>query len=131
MSVDLFRRAAAMLREHATEATPGPWEHVSHGKDGTFMGCGEVITMAEAVLGGNIAAPSGDCYARSGYSPFEDMAYIVLMHPPVALAVADLLEAQAQQETYFLAEFGYRAAPNAAIALARAILREEAPDEPH
>jgi len=126
MSADILRRAAAKLREHATAATPGPWEHVGWivgaPEPTTFSGCGQVITWAEGVEAGDICAPSGDLYPRSGYSPREDMAYVALMHPPVALAVADVLEAAAA------APFG-TLWPTGVIAVARAILREPAPAE--
>ena len=78
-------------RARAEAATPGPWQHVDfHGSTGggevaTFMGCGSVITMADAVLGGDIAAPSGDLYPRSGYSPKEDMAFIAAENPEYVL----------------------------------------------
>jgi len=119
MSADLLRRAATVLREHADGATPGPWEHVDytgspHGGE-TFMGCGQVVTFGTNVMGGDIAAPSGDLYPRSGYSPKGDMAYIALMHPPVALALANWLEDVADSTPGW-----YRA-----IDVARAILREE------
>ena len=48
--------------------------------------------------------------------------YITLMPPPVGHLIADWLEAEAQRETYTLAEFGYRSATKQAIATARAIL---------
>jgi hypothetical protein len=32
--------------------------------------------MGEHVMGGSIAAPSGDLYPRSGYSPLDDMLLI-------------------------------------------------------
>jgi len=53
-----------------------------------------------------------------------DAAYIALMHPPVALALADWLDEQARGEEYRLAEFGHRVVPDQGYALARAILRE-------
>ena len=40
------------------------------------MGCGQVYTMGEGVEMGNIAAPSGDLYPRSGYSAKDDMILI-------------------------------------------------------
>jgi hypothetical protein len=96
MSADLLRRAAAKLREHAEAATPGPWEHVDHGPPtGSFMGCGQVITMGAEVFGGDIAGPTGDLYPRGGYSPLDDMALIALMGPPVASAIAELLSGTA------------------------------------
>lgn len=101
MSAELLRRAATTLRTHAEDATPGPWEHVDyHGSDhpeSTYRGCGSVITMGEDVMGGDIAAPNGDLYPRSGYSPRDDMALIALMHPPVALALAKWLDDEAFQ----------------------------------
>lgn len=90
--LDDLRAAAKLLRDRAEAATPGPWSHVDHGKDGAFNGCGQVITWGEGVEGGDIAAPSGDLYPRGGYSPMEDMAYIATVHPGVGLALADWLE---------------------------------------
>lgn len=121
MSADLLRRAAKVLREAAEGATPGPWEHVDYQGgphlEVTYMGCGSIITMGEGVVGGNIAAPDGDLYPRSGYSPFEDMRYIALMHPPVALALADVLD-------FHAAALNGMEAISVADTLARAILRE-------
>jgi len=79
----LHERIKAAVEQRLTlaqAATPGPWMHVDYAGSGdpdcTFMGCGSVITMGENVLGGAIAAPSGDLYPRSGYSPKDDMAFI-------------------------------------------------------
>jgi hypothetical protein len=134
VSAELLRRAAKVLREHAEAATPGPWVHVDyHGYNGevgdgsTFMGCGNVITWGEGVEGGDIAAPSGDCYPRGGYSPREDMAYVALMSPPVALALAASLESWADivdGVDKMLGHIPDDAYPDE-FALARAILREE------
>jgi hypothetical protein len=126
VSADILKRAAAKLRKHAEAATPGPWSHVDHGPpNGTFMGCGQVITMGDGVEGGDIAGPTGDCYPRSGYSPMDDMALIALMHPPVALALADLLDDTADD---LVQDFGdvSNSSQSLAFAVARAILREEA-----
>lgn len=126
MSAELLRRAAKVLRDAGEAATPGPWEHVDYqgntdGPPVTFMGCGSVVTLAENVMFGDIAAPNGDLYPRSGYSPLEDMRYIALMSPPVALALADLLEAH-------IPLFDGLARPprddHEVFRLARAILRE-------
>jgi hypothetical protein len=128
MSSDLLKRAAKVLQEHAEKATPGPWEHVdyqgSENPDVTFMGCGSVITMGEDVEGGNIAAPNGDLYPRSGYSPFGDMAYIALMHPPVGLALAAILSEvgeSLEQDGDVIQD----SVTDSAVKLAREILREE------
>lgn len=136
MSADLLRRAAATLREHGNGASPSPWDHVDyHGYSGdqsTFMGCGSIISMHPDTMGGDIAAPNGDCYPRGGYSPFEDMKYIALMHPPVAFALAAWLDAAAavvegndEHDGFDLdaVDDTYRGA----LATARAVLRE-APD---
>lgn len=138
MSADLLRRAAALVRESAEGATPGPWQHVDYadpegqpltsaGLRSTYMGCGEVQTVNDRLFGGSIAAPSGDCYPRSGYSPKEDMAYIALMHPPVALAVAAWLESAAGQAQFgedHIIDFTVETELAEALAVARAILRE-------
>lgn len=111
-SAELLRRAAKVLREH-TETLPrtmsGTWYTRASGvvaDDGTDVGMLVV----------------------DPYNPVDDaplMAFIALMHPPVALALADWLEREAQRETHFLAEFGYRVVASEGHALARAILREE------
>jgi hypothetical protein len=105
---------------------PGPWEHVDHGPPtGSFMGCGQVITMGADVFGGDIAGPTGDLYPRGGYSPLDDMALIALMGPPVALALAELLDGYA--EWFDMPPFtGFKNANDERfVTLARAILREE------
>ena len=68
------------IRDRLTKATPGPWAWDEEG----FMGCGQVYTMHPDVLGGNIAAPSGDLYPRSGYSPKDDMQFIAAAPVDVA-----------------------------------------------
>jgi hypothetical protein len=124
MSAELLRRAAKVLREHAEGATPGPWSHVDHGpKPSAFMGCGHVITDGEGIEGGEIAGPTGDLYPRGVYSPFEDMAYIALMGPPVGQALAALLDDLADsldQDGGVVQDSGTAGA----IDIARAILRE-------
>ena len=81
----------AELRRLAAEATPGPWAWDADGD--SYMGCGEVFTWGEGVEGGNIAAPSGDLYPRSGYAPQADMKFIATMDPPTTLALLDALDA--------------------------------------
>lgn len=92
------------------------------------MGCGQVITWGEGVEGGDIAAPSGDLYSRGGYSPRADMSHVALMHPPMALALADYLEvlvevAESETDIYCPCE-GHKGF-HKAVNLARAILRED------
>jgi hypothetical protein len=80
------------IRRRVDAATPGPWEHVDHGDgpDSTFMGCGQVITLGERVMGGDICAPSGDCYPRSGYRPLDDMAFIAAARSDVPDLLAEV-----------------------------------------
>lgn len=68
------------IKARIAAATPGPWEHDEEG----FMGCGQVYTANGDLYGGNIAAPSGDLYPRSGYSPKDDM--ILIAHAPTDMA---------------------------------------------
>lgn len=113
MTDDLHARLTAALRvrlEVARAATPGPWQHVdyadpegqplaSDGSPSTFMGCGSVITMAERVMGGDIAmphqpyvaGPAGDCYPRGGYSPKEDMTFIAANDPATEIRRVEAL----------------------------------------
>jgi hypothetical protein len=126
VSAELLRKAAKVLREHAEAATPGPWVHVDYSDgpsvDITHMGCGSVLTLGENVAGGDIAAPKGDLYPRSGYSPKGDMALIALLGPPVALALAELLDELAAYE--LPVESTAIPVARAALDLAAAILRE-------
>lgn len=112
MSADLLRRAAKVLREHAdNDLTTGPWgaahhtptdEHWVRGMFGaTVAVCGEGYTVAP-----------------------RDAAYIALMHPPVALALADWLEVQAEYVEE--AQPGTAGPQHHAFAVARTILREDA-----
>ena len=90
MTLDvLLREQIEHLLQVARGAMPGPWAHVDYaGSDyhnTTYMGCGSVVTMADHVLGGDVAAPNGDLYPRSGYSPFEDMRFIATFSPDVVI----------------------------------------------
>lgn len=104
MSAELLRRAAVALRQHAQAATIGPW---ACDKDG------EVFSNASE------EQPEVGWFAikKAGNGP-----YVVLMHPPVALALADLLNAHAQY-VEDAAAWKVEPAPEF-IALAQAILRE-------
>lgn len=87
MSSEELRQAAALMRERAEAATPGPWE---------------VLWNAVAYVD-TVADPSDP----TGQTPMQhpekiadanqvDRAHIASWHPAVALAVADWLEAEAQ-----------------------------------
>jgi hypothetical protein len=104
MSADLLRRAAAKLRQHVEKASPGPWTTDSW----------EIFSEAEAPhwLGETLSVDDEPLSEANA-------AYIALMHPPVALAVAELLEVLAtEQQTSNPFDL------ISAESLARAILRE-------
>lgn len=71
----LLRRAAALMRERAEAATPGPWSN--------RRGPGEHVVRHDS------GAPLAATNTRA------DRRHIASWHPLVALAVADWLEAQA------------------------------------
>lgn len=106
MSADLLRRAAKTLREHAELAMPGKWLSLDAGDrliavqpDDDF----EYLVTEEP--------------ARHG----ETADYIALMHPPVAMALADWMErlAEVQRSEVDDRLFAY------GVYTARAVLREE------
>lgn len=118
MSADLLRRAALKLREHANRAPEGPWASLDNGD--------RLVALRE----NRDHFPAGFRYLVD--EPFADESipeYFALMHPPVALALADAL-AQAA----IVVENGEAATPPSTarlprmlVAVARAVLREEEP----
>jgi hypothetical protein len=92
LAADLLRRAAALLRERGNAATPG-WA----------QDLGRIRTPTVKMAG---------LFRR-----VEDAEYAALMHPPVALALADWLQ--------FEADAIPGPPQREAVVLARAILREE------
>lgn len=72
MTSDILRRAAARLREAAASATPGPWK-----VDGDLQA---------------VKAANGITIAYDDECEMDDGRYLALMHPPVALALADLID---------------------------------------
>jgi hypothetical protein len=83
------------VRELLGAATPGPWEHdLDPHQPWYSKGCGSVYTADPHLFGGNIAAPNGDLYPRSGYSPKDDMALIAAA-PDIAQAYLELVEQNA------------------------------------
>lgn len=85
MSAARIREAAKVLRDAAENATPGPWTWVDRyaaemcGADGAH------------VLYANSYEDQEDVQASE-----SDAAYIALMSPPVALVLADWLDAEAE-----------------------------------
>lgn len=127
MSADLLRRAAVKLRESAAVADmngymAAPWR--------TVLTDSESLTGV-AGCGGQAAdehvenSTCDDCTSIEAWME-PAAAYIALMHPPVALALAELLELEAvvigKSEAIGM-RLSYSAEKS--VALARVILREE------
>lgn len=112
MSADLLRRAAAKLREHAEAAT--------------FPHDGWVADLADSEV---TTADGGMMIADTRELTVErpDASFIALLHPPVALALADALDSAATDADYAEAfprsEMAIEDGSNL-IAVARAVLRE-------
>jgi len=93
----LLRRAAALMRERANAATLGPWKSYLEGRD-HWGGDSFIMT----------AGDGEDLYVHvqvsSTYNPKfgEDQDHIAAWSPPVALAVADWLEATARDADEFV-----------------------------
>lgn len=121
MSSDLLRRAATKLREHANAAPEGPWVSLD---DGDRL----------VALRPDSSFDKGFRYLVDEPIPDSSIAeYFALMHPPVALALAELLDLEVKHwDASRLGEQAAGAEPGiltgareeAVHALARAILRE-------
>jgi len=114
VSADLLRRAATGLRESALAATPGPWKVVYFGDRGYPQ---RVVDDSATLIAQTYEGRDTSDPVRL---PAGSPEYIALVHPPVALALADWLD---------LVECWYPAAPHSdeaehAVAVARAVLRE-------
>lgn len=122
---ELLRGAANLLRVQAAGVTPEDWFAAGAWLDDIppailaavpagFVGAGS--DAVPVVLG----VPSLD---EQTADPRPNLEYIALMHPPVAMALADVLDAIARYgETHDVP--GPR---RVVVSLARAILREEPP----
>jgi hypothetical protein len=110
MSAELLRRAAKVLRDHATEAIGGEWVSLDAGD--------RLISTTDD--GASYEYILSEEPARHG----ETADYIALMHPPVAHAMADLLDevAESVEQDGGVIQDSTTAG---AVDLARAILREE------
>ena len=113
-NADLLRRAAALMRERAEGATPGPWHDVKMGSEGSV-----VLNDGVNILTGRKPATCRE---------FADAEHIASWHPVVALAVADWLDALARAvERSGVAHYPEPASiHDAALAVARAYLGESA-----
>jgi hypothetical protein len=113
MSAALLRRAAKVLRERAEGATDGPWTAATDDPEMCAVDAPSGRALVDVLL--------GDSDDRDEHPQADaDAAYIALMHPPVAIALADWLQA----ETPWV-DGGH--VPVMALRVARAILREEQP----
>ena len=121
---DLLNRAVEVLRSRYKATTPAPWvvERYSHGYDDghTWRINGPTGDDMVTPCAIEIRTESAEEYARAE----ADATYAELMHPPVAMAVAGWLFSVAVDE-----EWEPETAPRirertAALAVARAVLRE-------
>jgi hypothetical protein len=115
VSADLLHRAAVKLREHADRAPEGPWVSLDGGD--------RLVALRE----NREHFPKGFRYVVD--EPIDDASiaeYIALMHPPVALALAELLDAEADLVHPNTIPANVKGARrlDALAALAREILRE-------
>lgn len=85
-----LRTAAATFRERAGAATPGLWDHMCLGSEGCL-----VLRKS-----GTLRERGRGRVARFGQKDWQadhaDAAYVAMMAPPVAEALADWLDAAAQ-----------------------------------
>lgn len=107
MSADLLRRAAKVLRGHVADLpvkVQADWEQDSS----------EIYTVPEREWVGETLQDGG---AEIAY-------YVVMMHPPVALALAAVLDGLAEAIDGTVGDAAAANIFESEIALARAILRE-------
>lgn len=125
MSVELIRRAAALMRERAEGATEGPWRIYSD------PGCDALVVLDQYGMGVQ-SSTTLDIIAYDGQIYSRDAAHIASWHPVVALAVADWLDAESashvhlkdEEPTYTYDLPGMDASP--AVRVARAYLGSDA-----
>lgn len=150
MSSELLRRAAVKLRDHAAGTSPAPWFYNSYS---ALFSAPKARVYDDWETGDHSLERYGPCPACAGKScelytedyrrdplvahvpshhgdtaiehAAKDAAFIELMHPPVALALADLLDIEAgiAEKTEAIGMRLSRSA-DAVIALARSVLRE-------
>lgn len=110
MSAEILRRAAALMRERATAATPGPWQATEDVDTGERL-----VWDARKTELAQVAEWS---------SGLGNPHHIASWHPAVALAVADWLERQQEhmEAIGYTGEGGVGSMLSAAHAVARAYL---------
>lgn len=91
MSAEVLREAAALMRERAEAATPGPWfTHEEHGRDYADEGWSYVATITRS--GAEVTATAYPGGPDHGHDAQADAEHIASWPPAVAFAVADWLE---------------------------------------
>lgn len=114
-----LRRAAALLRERASAATSGPWTYNTDDPERVAVDAPPGRALVDVLLG---STDTREHYPQAT----ADAEYVALMHPPVALLLAAVLDTTAEEyegvPSLTLADQMYAAD----LALARAILRESA-----
>lgn len=110
MSVDLLYRAAEALRKAAAAATPGPWVNLDGGD-----------RLVRETSDGPTEYVVDEPMSHAGNAD-----YIALLHPPVALALAETME-----RVYLAMQLDPRIAGRVGypqlVEVAAAVLREEVP----
>jgi hypothetical protein len=110
---DEIRRAAALMREKAEAASPGPWHHMCLGSEGCqVINDGHLRERKHVSFSGR----------KEWKADHADAQHIAGMHPLVALAVADWLSTFAGRgcdQDFAVPDW------NGALAIARAYLGEE------
>jgi hypothetical protein len=129
---ELLRRAAALIRERATSATPGPWKALCDGYGDTSGGRShkdrrDLLWVRSGLTNaGDVVTTYGQWTERSEH----DVLHIAGMHPAVALAVADLLDAEsfvAAGREAAAPSPGYSGSTYQALSIACAYLGEPVP----
>lgn len=137
MSADLLRRAATRLRESALAAPSGPWKVVYFGDRGYPQ---RVVDDRARLIAQTYEGADTEAPVRP---PAATPDFIALVHPPVALALAELLDhvsddygdERAEEKDFpHVSGSTYKAVVDsyggqrwdwtAALAVARAVLRE-------
>lgn len=86
-----LRQAAALIRERAEAATPGPWKHMCLGSDGCIVV--RTTGTKQEKMRGRIAKFGW----KDWHADHADAVHVAGWSAPVALAVADWLEEIARQ----------------------------------
>ena len=122
MSTETLRKAAALMRERAEAATPGPWVYAYESVTVEVDGC------TCGTQGGPWGHESG-CGLELPHveASAPDAEHIASWHPAVALAVADWLDAEADVDEV-AREMGGRGhtEESQCVAVARAYLGSDA-----